>query len=74
MTPAIARQVVAVDFSCAPLLGAGCVALPWIIIYFGGPDLYLYILVGFALIMMFLNRRELLVRVQNWRAALSRRN
>ena len=36
--------------------------LPWIIFYFGGRDLYLYVLVGFALIMMFLNPRELLVK------------
>ena len=42
--------------------GAVCVALPWIILYFGGLDLHLYVLVGFALIMMFLNRRELLVK------------
>lgn len=49
-------------FSCGPVPGAVCVALPWIILYFGGLDLYLYVLVGFALIMMFLNRRERLVK------------
>jgi hypothetical protein len=36
--------------------------VPWIILYFGGLDLTLYVLVGFALIMLFLNRRELLVK------------
>jgi hypothetical protein len=55
-------HVVALDFSCGPLLGAVCAALPWIIFYFGGRDLYLHVLVGFALIMMFLNPRELLVK------------
>ena len=30
---------------------------------------YLCFLVGFALIMAFLNRRELLVRMRDWRAA-----
>jgi len=58
----LVRHVVAPDFSCGPLPGAVCVALPWIILYFGGLDLYLYVLVGFALIMMFLNRRERLVK------------
>jgi hypothetical protein len=60
MTPAIARQVVALNFSCGPVLGAVSVALPWIILSISaGPDLYLYFhfLVGFALIMMFLNPR-----------------
>jgi hypothetical protein len=50
----LVRHVVAPNFSCGPLPGAVCVALPWIILYFGGLDLYLYVLVGFALIMMFL--------------------
>jgi hypothetical protein len=58
----LVRHVVAPDFSCGPLPGAACVALPSIILYFGGLDLFLYVLVGFALIMMFLNPCELLVK------------
>jgi len=58
----LVRHVVAPDFSCGPGPGAVCVALPWIILYFGGLDLFLYVLVGFALIMKFLNRRELLAK------------
>lgn len=53
------------------------VASPWIILGIGGWRLFLrlyllqypFVLVGFALIMAFLNRRELLVRVRDWRAA-----
>jgi cobalamin biosynthesis protein CobD/CbiB len=45
------------------------VALPWIILFLAGWHLYLYVLVGFALIMLCLNRRELAGRVRNWRAA-----
>jgi len=40
-----------------------------IILFFGGWLGYLYALVGFAIIMAFLNCRELLVRMRDWRAA-----
>jgi len=61
----------------AALLGIAIVVSPWIILGRGGWRLFLplyllpyaLLLVGFALIMAFLNRRELLVRVRNWRAA-----
>jgi hypothetical protein len=49
-------------FPAVPCLERCVPLLPWIIFYFGGRDLYLYVLVGFALIMMFLNPRELLVK------------
>jgi len=51
------------------LVGPVLIAAPWIILYFGGWRLYLYVLVGFALIMALMNRRELRSRVRNWRAA-----
>lgn len=57
----------------AALLGPVLVAVPWIILYFGGGyfggwRLYLYFLVGFALVMALINSRELRGRVRNWRA------
>jgi len=63
MTPAIERQVVPLDFSCGPVLGGVYVALPWIILSIsaGGTCIFNF-LVGFALIMMFLIHRELLVK------------
>ena len=58
------------------LLGIWIVVSPWIILGLGGWRLflrlyllpYVFVLVGLALIMMFLNQRELLVRVRDWRA------
>jgi hypothetical protein len=50
------------------LLGPSLVAVPWIILYFGRWRLYVYVLVGFALIMALINSRELTGRVRNWRA------
>ena len=58
------------------LLGVWIVVSPWIILRLGGWRLflrlyllpYVFVLVGLALIMMFFNRRELLVRVRDWRA------
>ncbi len=67
MTLGTAQRVVA-------LLGPVCVALPWIILYFGGLRIYLYVMVGFALIMAFLHRRELLIRLRNCRTTRSQRN
>jgi hypothetical protein len=51
------------------LFGPVIATLPWIILYLGGLFGYLAALAGFALIMAFLNRRELSGRVRNWRAA-----
>jgi hypothetical protein len=51
------------------LLGPVIVVLPWVILFLVGWRLYLYVLVGFGSIMQCLNRRELLGRVRNWRAA-----
>jgi hypothetical protein len=59
------------------LLGTVFVLLPWLILFLGGWRLFLrlyllpyaFVFVGFALIMAFLNRRELMVRMRNWRAA-----
>jgi hypothetical protein len=53
------------------------VASPWILFFSGGWRLllrwyllpYPFVLLGFALLMALANRRELLVRVRNWRAA-----
>jgi hypothetical protein len=50
------------------LLGPVLVAVPWIILYFGGWRLSLYVLVGFALIVALINSRELPGRVRAWRA------
>jgi hypothetical protein len=46
------------------LLGPVLVALPWIIPFLGDWRLYLYALIGFALIMVCLSRRKLLGRVR----------
>jgi hypothetical protein len=65
MKPAIARQVVALNFFCGPVLGAVSVALPLgssLVFRRAGPVSLLHFLVGFALIMMFLNPREPLVK------------
>ncbi len=51
------------------------VASPWILLFSGGWRLFLrwylipypFVLLGFALIMAFVNRRDLLVRARNWR-------
>lgn len=59
------------------LLGIWIVVSPWIILGLGGWRLflrlyllpYVIVLVGWVLIMTFLNRRELLVRLLDWRAA-----
>jgi hypothetical protein len=51
------------------LLGPVLVAVPWIILYYGGWRLYLYVLVGFALSVALINSRELTGRIRNWRAA-----
>ena len=59
------------------LIGTVFVLLPWLILFLGGWRLFLrlyllpyaFVFVGFALIMAFLNRRELMVRMWNWRAA-----
>jgi hypothetical protein len=51
------------------LLGPVLVAVPWIILYFGRWRLYLYVLVGFAVIMTLINGRELRDRVRNWTTA-----
>jgi hypothetical protein len=61
----------------AVLLVVWAVASPWIILLYGGWRLllrwsllqYPLALLGFGLIMALVNRRELLVRVRNWRAA-----
>jgi hypothetical protein len=53
-----------------------CMASPWILLFSGGWRLFLrwyllpypFVLLGFGLIMAFSNRRELLVRLRNWRA------
>jgi hypothetical protein len=74
MTPAIAREVVQHNPFYGLPLGAVCVVLPWIILYFGGLGTYLYVLVGFALIMTFLNRGDLWVRARNWKATRSQRD
>lgn len=59
------------------LLGTVFLLLPWLILFLGGWRVFLrlyllpyaFVFVGFALIMAFLNRRELLVRMRNWRIA-----
>jgi hypothetical protein len=61
----------------AVLLVVWAVTSPWIILLYGGWRLllrwcllqYPFALLGFAVIMALVNRRELLVRVRNWRAA-----
>lgn len=50
---------------------------PWILLFSGGWHLFLlwyvlpypFVFLGFALILALVHRRELLVRVRNWRAA-----
>jgi len=61
----------------AVLLVVWAVASPWIALLNGGWRSllrwcllqYPFVLLGFALIMALINRRELLVRVRDWRAA-----
>ena len=59
------------------LLGTVFLLLPWLILFRSGWRVFLrlyllpyaFVFVGFALIMAFLNRRELLLRMRNWRVA-----
>jgi hypothetical protein len=64
------------------LLVVWIVASPWILFWGGGWHLllrwyllpYPFVLLGVGLITAFVKRRELLVRVRNWRAARTQRN
>ena len=61
----------------AGLLLVWALVSPWIIFIYGGWRMllrwylrpYPFVLLGFALVMALINRRELLVEVRNWRAA-----
>jgi hypothetical protein len=61
----------------ALLLVLWAIASPWIIVLYGGwrlalrlyPIQYLLVFLGFALVMALVYRRELIVRILNWRAA-----
>jgi hypothetical protein len=81
MTPAaqgFMRSLAArIPFVFAALLVLWVVAWPWFTLIYGGRHLlvrwyllpYLFVLLGFALLMAVAYRRELHVRMQNWRAA-----
>jgi hypothetical protein len=65
------------------LLIVAVVASPWMILLFGGSwDLllrwyvlpYPFVLLGFGIIIAFFKRRELLVRVRDWRAGRARKS
>jgi len=68
--------VASLSVAFALLLGVWVVVSPWVIFLKGGWRLllrcyllpYPLVVLSFALIMAFVNRRELLTRVRNWRA------